>query len=530
MEPDHASSRPLGTRKQKSPVRGTGRAALAAVLVLGTATAVVQAPIAIAQSAPASAPDDISSLIRAVADASARLDATKQGIAVKREGVNKTFVDLQMARIELDRAIADADRTVSEREQAEEGVDSAQSTLEDYSRLIHRQGTAPGAASAILDPGGPADAALRQEFLQRAAADQRHVVSDMVSAREEAQKREADAAEARAGAEQRYSDASARRDAAEAEVSAVSAEVTGLEVEVEKLTTALKENQLALSESGATPAGPQVAESEADNDATRDEALRTLASTPQAERQAADIASALPAHLDLGDVRKYAGGSSNQVTRTLDGAIDAGSVGQTLDAGINGDTEAIVQQVANAISRADFGSLEQGTGSPGTSPGTGGGNTGGGDTGGGNTGGGGAGTPSDSAKVETVVNRALSQLGKPYAWGGGDANGPTRGIRDGGVADAHGDYNKIGFDCSGLMIYAFAGVGKALPHYTGYQYTAGPQHPVSQRKRGDMLFWPGHVALYLGDGKMVEAPQSGDVVKISPVRQAGISPMVVRLI
>lgn len=525
MEPDHASPRPVGTRKQKRPVRGTGRAVLAAALVLGTASAVVQAPIATAQSAPASAPDDISSLIRAVADASARLDATKQGIAVKREGVNKTFVDLQMARIELDRAITDADRTVSEREEAEEGVDTAQSTLEDYSRLIHRQGTAPGAASAILDPGGPADAALRQEFLQRAAADQRHVVSDMVSAREEAQKRETAAAEARAGAEQRYSDASARRDAAAAEVSAVSAEVTGLEAEVEKLTTALKENQLALSESGATPAGPQVAESEADNDATRDEALRTLAGDPHAERQAADIASALPAHLNLGDVRKYAGGSSNQVTRTLDGAIDAGSVGQALDAGVNGDTEAIVQQVAGAISRADFGSVEQGTGSPGTSPGTGGGGTGGG-----NTGGGDAGTPSDSTRVETVVNRALSQLGKPYAWGGGDANGPTKGIRDGGVADSHGDYNKIGFDCSGLMIYAFAGVGKALPHYTGYQYTAGPQHPVSQRKRGDMLFWPGHVALYLGDGKMVEAPQSGDVVKISPVRQAGISPMVVRLI
>ena len=124
----------------------------------------------------------------------------------------------------------------------------------------------------------------------------------------------------------------------------------------------------------------------------------------------------------------------------------------------------------------------------------------------------------------------MSQVGTPYAWGGGNANGPTKGIRDGGNADAHGDYNKVGFDCSGLMIYAFAGVGKALPHYTGYQYTAGPQVPVADRKRGDMLFWPGHVALYLGDGKMVEAPQSGDVVKISPVRMAGISPMAVRLV
>ncbi|KAA0920090.1 NlpC/P60 family protein [Dietzia sp. ANT_WB102] len=178
-----------------------------------------------------------------------------------------------------------------------------------------------------------------------------------------------------------------------------------------------------------------------------------------------------------------------------------------------------MQQVADAIGRADFGSIAQGPAAPGpAAPGPGGGQ------------GGNSGPPSNSARVETVVNRALSQLGVPYAWGGGDAKGPTRGIRDGGVADSHGDYNKIGFDCSGLMIYAFAGIGKALPHYTGYQYTAGPQHPVATRQRGDMLFWPGHVALYLGDGKMVEAPQSGDVVKISSVRMAGIWPMVVRLV
>ncbi|MCT2077770.1 NlpC/P60 family protein, partial [Dietzia cinnamea] len=246
------------------------------------------------------------------------------------------------------------------------------------------------------------------------------------------------------------------------------------------------------------------------------EALQVLAADPGAGEQAADIASALPAHLDLGAVRQFAGGSSDQATRALGGAVggavDAGSVGAAVDAGIRGDTEAIVEQVADAIGRADLGSIAQGPAAPGTGHG------------------GDAGTPSSNARVETVINRALSQLGVPYAWGGGDANGPTRGIRDGGVADSHGDYKKIGFDCSGLMIYAFAGIGKALPHYTGYQYTAGPQYPVATRQRGDMLFWPGHVALYLGDGRMVEAPQSGDVVKISPVRMAGISPMVVRLV
>ncbi|MBF6167603.1 C40 family peptidase [Streptomyces gardneri] len=139
-----------------------------------------------------------------------------------------------------------------------------------------------------------------------------------------------------------------------------------------------------------------------------------------------------------------------------------------------------------------------------------------------------------SSAIEIVVDRAMSQLGVTYAWGGGDEDGPTLGIRDGGVADSHGDYHKVGFDCSGLMVYAFAGIGVSLPHYSGYQYNAGTRVPVDDRERGDMLFWgpngSQHVALYLGDGKMVEAPQSGDVVKVSPVREGGIMPYAVRVV
>ena len=137
-------------------------------------------------------------------------------------------------------------------------------------------------------------------------------------------------------------------------------------------------------------------------------------------------------------------------------------------------------------------------------------------------------------KIERVIKRGESQMGVTYAWGGGNQHGPTQGIRDGGVADSFGDYAKVGFDCSGLMMYAFAAAGVQLEHYSGYQYTAGKQVPVSEAKRGDMLFWgPGgsqHVALYLGDNKMLEAPQSGDVVKVSDVRWAGIEPMAVRMI
>lgn len=127
-------------------------------------------------------------------------------------------------------------------------------------------------------------------------------------------------------------------------------------------------------------------------------------------------------------------------------------------------------------------------------------------------------------RAETVINRALSQLGVTYSWGGGDANGPTLGMRDGGVADAHGDYAKVGFDCSGLALYAYAGIGVAVPHQTQAIWAAFP-HLTDRAalQPGDLLLYSSngaangihHVGIYLGDDSMVEAPQSGDVVKIS---------------
>lgn len=146
-----------------------------------------------------------------------------------------------------------------------------------------------------------------------------------------------------------------------------------------------------------------------------------------------------------------------------------------------------------------------------------------------------AGAPSAAGTVERVIARAMSQLGMPYAWGGGNAEGPTRGIRDGGVADSFGDYKKIGFDCSGLMIYAFAGAGVSLPHYSGYQARMGRQVSLSAKRPGDLLFWATggrihHVALYIGRERMIEAPYSGARVRISPVRYGGIVPHATRLL
>lgn len=128
--------------------------------------------------------------------------------------------------------------------------------------------------------------------------------------------------------------------------------------------------------------------------------------------------------------------------------------------------------------------------------------------------------------VEYVVRRAGSQLGVPYSWGGGDLDGPSAGVDSGA--------GTVGFDCSGLTRFAFAGVGILLPRWSGDQYTAGRRVSRAQARRGDLLFWgPGgsqHEALYLGNGQMVEAQQTGVPVKVSAIRLAGMTPYVTRVI
>lgn len=96
-----------------------------------------------------------------------------------------------------------------------------------------------------------------------------------------------------------------------------------------------------------------------------------------------------------------------------------------------------------------------------------------------------------------VVKVAKSELGTPYVWGGSSPRG---------------------FDCSGLVTWAFAKVGIRLPHYSYSLAHAGS--PVNGRLQpGDLVFRTGygHVGIYIGRGKMIHSPQTGSYVKISPL-------------
>ena len=125
-----------------------------------------------------------------------------------------------------------------------------------------------------------------------------------------------------------------------------------------------------------------------------------------------------------------------------------------------------------------------------------------------------AGAPTGSV-VQRAIAAAQSQHGLPYSWGGGNASGPTYGIPP--------DTGIYGFDCSGLTQYAYARAGIAIGGTSREQYSKFSNRTVARDdlQAGDLVFWsssdsPGdiyHVALYIGGGKVVQAPQSGDVVK-----------------
>jgi cell wall-associated NlpC family hydrolase len=98
-----------------------------------------------------------------------------------------------------------------------------------------------------------------------------------------------------------------------------------------------------------------------------------------------------------------------------------------------------------------------------------------------------------------AIAAAEREIGVPYRWGGATPSG---------------------FDCSGLMLWAWAQAGVSLPHSSSAQSTMGVLVPLSQLQPGDLIFFGipvHHVGMYVGNGDMLDAPDTGSTVKIQPI-------------
>ena len=117
------------------------------------------------------------------------------------------------------------------------------------------------------------------------------------------------------------------------------------------------------------------------------------------------------------------------------------------------------------------------------------------------------GVPTNGTIGAKAVRIAMQYLGIPYLWGGADP--------------------LTGFDCSGLTMYVYAQLGIQLTHYTGSQFYEGARVPRWDLQPGDLVFFepsargPQHEGMYIGGGDFIQAPHTGDVVKISSLSEPG---------
>ena len=468
-----------------SALRSRGRlcAALLAMGLLFATPGLVTPPPAAAQPG---GPDGVAQLVAAVANANQKLHELGAAIQAEQERVNKAIVDVQTARDNAAAAQREVDASRQRVEDANRAIEAAQQRFDRFAAATYINGP----SNSYLTASDPADIIGTVAAGQTLAVSAQQVMADLQRARTEQVNRDSAARLAKQNADKALADAEARQQDAVSALTDAQGTFSAQQAELDKLTAEREAAKAKLNEvrkmSATTPASGQQAP----------------AAAPAAAAPGADWDRA-PQGVDPA--------TGNWAT-AWDPFLPA-----IPSAFVSGDPIAIINEVLNIMATSaqvtqdlgrsflqKLGLLPTPTGyTNGAIP-----------------------RVHGREATEYVIRRAMSQMGVPYSWGGGNAAGPSRGIDSGA--------GTVGFDCSGLMLYAFAGVGIKLDHYSGSQYNAGRKIPSSQARRGDMLFWgpnaSQHVALYLGDGQMIEAPYTGSVVKISPVRHSGMTPYATRLI
>lgn len=450
-------------------------------------TAAMLLATALSGGAPAAAepggPDQIATLVAAVANADQKLQELGAAIQTQQEAVNKAIVEVQDARD----AAAAAQQEV---EASQQGIADANTAIAQAQKRFDTFAAATyvsGPAGSYLTGSDPGDIVSTAATGQTLSASSEKVIADLQRARIEQVNRESAARLAKQNADQAAADAQTSQDSAVAALQQAQQTFGAQQGELDRLTAerASAQAQLAqVNKASASSAPPAPAQGRPPQPAAGDWDRAPAAPAQAGQKWDTAWDPTLPAIPSA-----FVSGDPIAIINTV--------------LGISSTSAQVTQNMGRQFLQK-LGILPTPTGfTNGAIP-----------------------RVYGRQASEYVIQRAGSQMGVPYSWGGGNAAGPSRGIDSGA--------NTVGFDCSGLILYAFAGVGIKLPHYSGSQYNAGRKIPSSQMRRGDVIFYgPGgsqHVTLYLGNGQMLEAPYTGSHVKISPVRTSGMTPYVVRYI
>ncbi len=503
----------MGRRRRPSSGSRAVRATRA-VCPLTLTVAIALSTPGLAQAEPAPEPNSLAALVADVAEANQRLQDVGARVQIEQESVNKAIVEVQEARDAAAAAQQQVDASQQAVKDANAAIVEAQRRFDTFAAATYVNGP----SSALVLAQTPDEIIAGASAGQTLALSAQKVMSGLRQARTTAVNSDAAARDAKSKADQAVQGARASQDAAVAALVRVQETFREQQAEIDRLAAerTVAQQKLQAARAAAAPA-PQAGAPQAGV-----QAAAPMVEAPMVEAGApvAQAAQNPAAAVDPGDWDRRPAPGAGAVSVPYG---DPSEWDLTLPAVPSAFVSGDPIQIINAVLGIAQNSLQttQKLGKKflqqlGILKPT--------DTG--ITNNGGIPLVYGNRAIEHVINRAQSQIGVPYSWGGGDANGPSRGI-DGGA-------NTVGFDCSGLVLYAFAGAGIKLPHYSGSQYNMGRKIPVAQMRRGDVLFWgpngSQHVAIYLGNNQMIEAPYTGSFVKISPVRTSGMTPFAVRYI
>ncbi|WP_248491912.1 C40 family peptidase [Tsukamurella sp. PLM1] len=443
----------------------------------------------------------VAALVDRLAQADQRIADLRGDVAAKRQSVNRAVVDLQSARNAATAAAGAVKVSDTAVTQSNAKIKTAQDAFDQVVRAAYQQGNSAGALVNTLGGNDPGDAIDRATALRIVADKQRVALGDLQAAKKRAEASQTAARAAKVQADAAAAAAADRKKLAEDSITTTVAALTTQEQEQTRLVAQRELAQKALDD--AKKAEDRAAQQRIYAQYVVDEQQTQQIAAPAAP---AAGAAAAPTAQAAAPAAPATGGTVDQA--------DPLAAARTFAQGIVGQASSLFTNPFAAVT---------GQANPAPQPAAPAGQAATSTSG-----------MSGAQMIETVIQRGMSVIGVQYAWGGGNAWGATKGVRDGGVADSYGDFNRVGFDCSGLMAYMYAAVGIALPKYSGYQFTTGNKVPISQLKRGDMVFrGPGgtqHVAMYLGNNQILEAPQSGGAVRIAPFDSSTFLSQAVRVI